>query len=73
MSDWVAKEHIPAGDPGRGVWAFTRGQRVPDQMVKDNNWSDYVVAANTREGRQVVAEVTGEPVEEPAKISEKKG
>jgi hypothetical protein len=78
MTDWVAKQHIYAGDPGRGVIAHAKGDRVSAERVKANGWEDQVVAAGSREGRQVLADVTGEPVVEESAgavkpSSEKKG
>lgn len=69
MSDLVAKEDIPFGDPGRGVFAFRRGDSVPAALAKDNQWDDYVVGAGTKEARQIRADLTGEQVEETAKTT----
>ena len=63
MSDFVAKEHIYAGDPGRGVIAYAKGSSLTAEAVKANGWEDRVVGANTKEGRQVVADLTGESVD----------
>lgn len=63
MSDFVAKEHIYSGDPGRGVIAYAKGQTIAADVVKANNWQDQVVGVNTKEGRQIVAELTGEQVD----------
>jgi hypothetical protein len=63
MSDrrFVVKENIPVG----GVWAYTRGQIVTDaDAVKANGWDDFVVSADTKEGREIQAEITGRPVGE---------
>ena len=75
MSEYVAKQHIYAGDPGRGVIAHAKGDRVSAERVKANGWEDHVVGANTREGRQIVAELAGEPLaDEPVKTTtEKRG
>ena len=69
MSDYVAKEHIYAGDPGRGVIAYAKGSRVAADAVKANGWQDYVVGANTKEARQIHADLTGEPVEGDTKTA----
>lgn len=62
MSDPIAKQDIEAGTPGRGVFAFRRGQTVPAQLVKDHGWGDLVVGAGTKEARTILAEIAGEPV-----------
>ena len=64
MSDFIAKEHIYAGDPGRGVIAYAKGARVTADAVKANGWEDQVVGTNTKEGREIVAGLTGEPVDQ---------
>lgn len=59
----VAKVNIPFGS----ALAYTRGQLVEDEAVKDNGWEDAVVGADTKEGKALLAEVAGLPDEEPAK------
>jgi hypothetical protein len=62
VSRQVVKENIPVG----GVWAYTRGQTVESDVVQANGWQDYVVGENTKEARAIHAEITGQPVDEPA-------
>lgn len=70
---YVATSDIPHGDPGRGVYAFRKGQTVPAHLVEEHGWQDYVSGANTATGRQAVADVTGELPAAPKSSSEKKG
>lgn len=65
MGDFVARENIPVG----GVLAYTRGQRVTAQAAKDNGWEDLVVGENTKEARQIAAEITGQPAEDDTKTT----
>lgn len=70
MSEFVVKTDIPFGS----ALAYTRGQKIDADAVKRNKWEDYVVGANTKEARQILAEVTGEPLAEddaPAKTAAK--
>lgn len=61
MSDrLIVKQNIPSGS---GL-AYARGQSIDADAVKRNGWEDFVVSANTKEARQIVAEVTGEPLAE---------
>ncbi len=39
--------------------AYTRGQAVQADAVEANGWEDYVVAENSKEARQIKAEITG--------------
>jgi hypothetical protein len=57
----IAKENIPVG----GVLAYTRGQKVDAEAVKANGWEDHVVGENTKEAKQIIADITGQPVEDP--------
>jgi hypothetical protein len=59
VGDFIAKENIPWG----GVLAYTRGQRVEADAVKANGWEDLVVGEDTKEAREIKAEITGHPVE----------
>jgi hypothetical protein len=61
VTRYVAKNDIPAG----GVLAYTRGQYVEADAVKANGWEDLVVGENTREARQIHADITGDPPGEP--------
>ncbi len=65
MSEFVVKSDIPFGS----ALAYTRGQTITKDAVEQNGWQDFVVGRNTKEARQIVAEVTGEPFDddEPAK------
>lgn len=76
MSDFVATSDIPAGDPGRGVFAFRKGDRVPAHLVEQNDWQDFVSGAGTQAAQKAVTDVTGESPAKTAtvaKSSEKKG
>lgn len=55
MSRFVVKENIPVG----GVWAATRGQTLDSDHVEANGWQDYVVGENSKEARDIKAEITG--------------
>jgi len=77
VTRFVARENIPAG----GVLAYTRGQYVEADAVKANGWEDLVVGENTKEARQIHADIFGDPVEDDtapvsrpaAKTTEPKG
>lgn len=58
MSKQIVKENIPWG----GVWAYTRGQVIESDIVEANGWQDYVAGENTKEAREIRAEVSGRPV-----------
>lgn len=60
MGGFIAKEDIPWG----GVFAYTRGQRVEADAVKANGWEDLVVGENTKEAREIKADITGRPAED---------
>lgn len=55
---FVARDNIPWG----GVLAYTRGQTVEADVVKEHGWEDLVAGENTKEGREIKAEVSGRPV-----------
>lgn len=57
---FVATSDIPFGDPGRGVYAFRKGDRVSAELVEENGWQDFVSGAGTKAGQQAVTEVTGD-------------
>jgi hypothetical protein len=59
----IAKQNIPFGS----ALAYTRGQTVEDDAVETNDWQDYVVGRDTKEGRTILAELTGEALDAPAK------
>ncbi|MER7164498.1 hypothetical protein ABT336_00245 [Micromonospora sp. NPDC000207] len=59
MSDRVVTTDIPLGDPGRGVFAFRVGDRVPEQQVKENGWEAYVASPKSAAGQQAAAEAAG--------------
>lgn len=52
---FVVKDNIPVG----GVWAYTRGQTIEADAVKNNGWEDLVVGEDTKEAREIKAEITG--------------
>lgn len=60
MTDYVATSDIPFGDPGRGVYAFRAGDRVPEHLVQVNGWEDYVAAPSSKTAKQAVASAAGE-------------
>lgn len=60
MSDMkVVTTDIPAGDPGRGVYAYRVGDRLPADVVSRNGWQDYVSGEQTKSAQQAVAAATG--------------
>ena len=62
MGAYIARENIAVGE----ALAYTRGQRVDDvEAIKRNGWDDLVVGENTKEARQIQADITGQPVDEP--------
>lgn len=65
MGAFVAKENIALGE----ALAYTRGQRVEADAVKANGWEGLVVGENTKEARQIAADITGRPAEETATTS----
>lgn len=58
MARSVVKTDIPWG----GVLAHTRGQVVENDVVEANDWQDYVVGENTKEAREIKAEVSGRDI-----------
>lgn len=48
-----------------GVLAYTRGMVIEDDAVTANGWQDHVVGRDTQEARAVLADITGDVVEEP--------
>lgn len=61
MSNYIAKSDIPWG----GVLAFSRGMtiRAEDaESLKANGLEDFLVGENTKEGREIKADVSGRPV-----------
>ncbi len=55
---FVVKENIPVA----GVWAYTRGQVITDaDAIERNGWHDYVVGEDTKEAREIKADITGRP------------
>lgn len=57
---FVVTSDIPFG----GVLAYTRGQTITEQAVKDNGWDDFVAVAGTKAAAEVQAEITGRDVAE---------
>ncbi|HEX2550889.1 MAG TPA: hypothetical protein VHK64_04785 [Nocardioidaceae bacterium] len=56
---FVVKENIPVA----GVWAYTRGQVITDaDAIERNGWQDYVVGEDTKEAREIKADITGRDV-----------
>lgn len=58
MGDLIVKTDIPWGE----ALAYTRGQTISADAVKDNGWEEHVVGENTKEAREIKAELTGRPV-----------
>jgi hypothetical protein len=58
VSRSVVKQDIPWG----GVLVHTRGQVVENDVVEAQGWQDYVVGENTKEAREIKAEVSGRDV-----------
>lgn len=52
---FIAKQNIGVGE----ALAYTRGQRVEADAVKANGWEDLVVGEDTKEARDIKAELTG--------------
>lgn len=47
-SDPIAIRDIPFGDPGRGVYAFRVGDRVPAELVEKHGWHESVSAEDPK-------------------------
>lgn len=59
MTRYIARDDIPFGN----VLAYTKGQRVEADAVEAHpEWRDLVVGENTKEARQTLADVTGQPL-----------
>lgn len=55
MGAYLATQNIAVGE----ALAYTRGQRVDADAVKANGWEDLVVGEDTKEARDIKAELTG--------------
>jgi hypothetical protein len=55
---YIARQNIAVGE----ALAYTRGQRVEADAVKDNGWEDLVAGDGTKEAREILAEVTGREI-----------
>lgn len=64
MSDLVVTTDIPVGDPGRGVYAYRVGQRVPESEVVANKWDAYVAKPTTKEAKAALKQATGVETQE---------
>jgi hypothetical protein len=62
MGQKLVKQDIRSGN---GVLAYSRGQVIEDDAVEANGWEDYVVGRETQEARSILAEITGDQIEEP--------
>ncbi len=71
MTDYVATSDIEYGTPGRGVYAFRAGQSVPEHLVKEHGWQEFVASPNSKAGQSAVAEASGTPA--PAATTSAKG
>jgi hypothetical protein len=50
--------------PG-GALAYTRGQLIHADAVKDNGWDENVIGRDTQEARTILADITGDVVDDP--------
>jgi hypothetical protein len=73
---FIATSNIAVGE----ALAYSRGQRVEADAVAANGWEELVVGENTKEAREIKAELTGRPAADfetksstPAAGAEKKG
>lgn len=66
MTDHVATSDIEFGEPGRGVYAFRAGQRVPAELVKANKWEEHVASPTSKAGQEAVASAAGSADATPA-------
>lgn len=64
MSDDYKLVKYDIRTPG-GALAYTRGQLIETGAVEANGWQDNVVGRDTQEARSILAEITGDVVEEP--------
>lgn len=55
MGAYIARQNIAVGE----ALAYTRGQRVEADAVEANGWKDLVVGENSKEARDIQAEITG--------------
>ena len=55
---FIAVQDIPWG----GVLAYTRGQTIPESIVNEHGWQDYVSGAGTKAAAEVQADVSGRDV-----------
>lgn len=56
----VVTADIPLGDPGRGVYAYRVGDKVPAADVQANGWDDYVATPASKAGLRAAATAAGE-------------
>src|SRR5690349_2108241 len=59
MSDLIATQDIPFGDPGRGVYAYRKGDRVSAEAVKEHGWQEYVSGPSSKSAKDALAEASG--------------
>lgn len=73
MTDHVAISDIEFGTPGRGVYAFRKGDRVPADLVTQHGWSDFVASPTSKAGQQALADASGEAAPAATSTSTKGG
>lgn len=52
----VVTSDIPAGDPGRGVFAYRAGDRISKEAVEENGWEEYVASPKTKAAQQATTD-----------------
>lgn len=67
MAHYIATADIPFGEPGRGVYAFRAGDRVPAELVDANGWGDYVARPASKKAQAAVADASGDPADSTPK------
>lgn len=73
MTDHVATRDIEFGTPGRGVYAFRKGDRVPANLVSTHGWQDSVASPTSKAGQTAVADASGEKTAQSATSTTVKG
>ena len=56
----IVTTDIPFGEPGRGIFAYRRGDTISAEAVAENGWQEYVAGEKTKSAQAAVAEATGE-------------
>ncbi|MFI5839454.1 hypothetical protein ACIA8K_07040 [Catenuloplanes sp. NPDC051500] len=66
MTMRIVTSDIPAGDPGRGVYAYRVGDKVSADAVTANGWEDYVASPSSKAGQTAAATAAGQETPAPA-------